>query len=390
LTKITLLVIVFLKLFDISNIIANYLHKNMFKNKLFKYFSLELLKSFSVILVTLSFIIWFNQAARYLDLVTENGNPINVYLIFVFFQFPKIFSQLFLFSLLVSLFYTISKLENENELNVYWLSGVDEKQLITMLLKVCMLIFFIYYFLYLFLSPMASLKGRSVLANSSFTIANSLMKEKNFNTPLKGITVYVDKNNKKGALENIFIYEKQRIIFASKGRILKNKDLTYLELSGGILQEQDGEKTNNIKFEKMTFDFSEFESFTTTYPKLSERNILWLIKKNLELKQKLTDKKYEIDVKEELYKRIIKPLYIFVIFFIGCCLISYKENIPKKKRNIKIILFFLGVTILLINESLIKFSARNIFIEKIYFLSPVIFSIFVYLLNKKISRREAL
>ena len=205
LTKITLLVIVFLKLFDISNIIANYLHKNMFKNKLFKYFSLELLKSFSVILVTLSFIIWFNQAARYLDLVTENGNPINVYLIFVFFQFPKIFSQLFLFSLLVSLFYTISKLENENELNVYWLSGVDEKQLITMLLKVCMLIFFIYYFLYLFLSPMASLKGRSVLANSSFTIANSLMKEKNFNTPLKGITVYVDKNNKKGALENIFI-----------------------------------------------------------------------------------------------------------------------------------------------------------------------------------------
>ena len=161
-------------------------------------------------------------------------------------------------------------------------------------------------------------------------------------------------------------------------------------MSGGILQEQDGEKTNNIKFEKMTFDFSEFESFTTTYPKLSERNILWLIKKNLELKQKSTDKKYEIDIKEELYKRIIKPLYIFVIFFIGCCLISYKENIPKKKRNIKIILFFLGVTILLINESLIKFSARNIFIEKIYFLSPVIFSIFVYLLNKKISRREAL
>ena len=94
----------------------------MFKNKLFKYFSLELLKSFSVILVTLSFIIWFNQAARYLDLVTENGNPINVYLIFVFFQFPKIFSQLFLFSLLVSLFYTISKLENENE------SGKDSSQ----------------------------------------------------------------------------------------------------------------------------------------------------------------------------------------------------------------------------------------------------------------------
>ena len=101
---------VFLGLFDISNINCNLLHKKMFKNKLFRYFSYELLKSFVVILVTLSFIIWFNQAARYLDLVTENGNPISIYLIFVTFQFPKIFTQLFLFSLLVSMFYTISKL----------------------------------------------------------------------------------------------------------------------------------------------------------------------------------------------------------------------------------------------------------------------------------------
>ena len=86
------------------------------------------------------------------------------------------------------MFYTISKLENDNELNVYWLSGVDEKQLKYMLFKVCLIIFLIYYALYLFLSPMLSIKGRNILANSSFSIANSLMKEKNFNTPLQGIT----------------------------------------------------------------------------------------------------------------------------------------------------------------------------------------------------------
>ena len=63
---------------------------------------------------------------------------------------------------------------------------------------------------------MLSIKGRNILANSSFSIANSLMKEKNFNTPLQGITVYVDKNNKKGILENIFIYEKKKIILYNK------------------------------------------------------------------------------------------------------------------------------------------------------------------------------
>ena len=119
------------------------------------------------------------------------------------------------------MFYTISKLENDNELNVYWLSGVDEKQLKYMLFKVCLIIFLIYYTLYLFLSPMLSIKGRTILANSSFSIANSLMKEKNFNTPLQGITVYVDKNNKKGILENIFIYERKKLFLRVKERLLK-------------------------------------------------------------------------------------------------------------------------------------------------------------------------
>ena len=52
-------------------------------------------------------------------------------------------------------------------------------------------------------------------------------------------------------------------------------------------------------------------------------------------------------------------------------------------------LFFLGVAVLLINESLTKFSSRNIFIEKVYFLSPIIFSTIIYLVNKKILRKEA-
>ena len=50
------------------------------------------------------------------------------------------------------MFYTISKLENDNELNVYWLSGVDEKQLKYMLFKVCLIIFLIYYAISIFIS----------------------------------------------------------------------------------------------------------------------------------------------------------------------------------------------------------------------------------------------
>ena len=140
----------------------------------------------------------------------------------------------------------------------------------------------------------------------------------------------------------------------------------------------------------MTFDFSEFESLSTTYPKLSERDIFWLLNKNKEQQKVNVEQKYVVDLKEEIYKRLIKPLYVFVIFFIGCCLISHRENKKDKKRNLKIMLFVIGVIILLMNESLIKFSARNEIVEKIYFISPIIFSMLMIYINKKFYNRLSL
>ena len=95
----------------------------------------------------------------------------------------------------------------------------------------------------------------------------------------------------------------------------------------------------------------------------------------------------EIVLPEEIYKRLIKPLYVFVIFFIGCCLISHRENKKNQKRNLKVMLFVIGVAILLMNESLIKFSARNDIVEKIYFISPAIFSILMMYINRKFYNR---
>ena len=69
------------------------------------------------------------------------------------------------------------------------------------------------------------------------------------------------------------------------------------------------DKINNIKFEKMTFDFSEFESLSTTYPKLSERDIFWLLNKNKEQKKTNTEQKYILDVKEDIYKQLINTNY---------------------------------------------------------------------------------
>ena len=86
----------------------------------------------------------------------------------------------------------------------------------------------IHLILSVFIVPWSSHKGRLVLDESKFTLINALVKEKNFNSPLRGLTIYVEKIMIKGNLKGIFIYEKSRIITAQKGRVLTDGKIHIL------------------------------------------------------------------------------------------------------------------------------------------------------------------
>ena len=54
----------------------------MLKNKIYKYFTIEILKSFFLILFSLTIIAWTVRAVSFLDLVVENGHSIKIYFFF--------------------------------------------------------------------------------------------------------------------------------------------------------------------------------------------------------------------------------------------------------------------------------------------------------------------
>ena len=84
------------------------------KKLIFRKFLLDIFSSFLVLLFSFSVIVWVIQAVNYLDFISEDGHGFKVYFLYTFFNFPKIFSKLFLISLFISLFYVILKYENDN------------------------------------------------------------------------------------------------------------------------------------------------------------------------------------------------------------------------------------------------------------------------------------
>jgi len=244
----------------------------MVKHKIFKYFLLEFVKFFLLISLSLSILIWMTQAARLLELITEYGNPVSIYLKYILLIYPKVYENIFILCFSISMFFLINKLEESNELNIYWLSGISKKSIIKFSIKIGALMIVIYILISAFIAPWTSSKSRAVLAQSKFSLINSLVKENNFNSPLKDLTIYVNKNDNKGNLENVFIYEKTRTIIAKTGEILSNDKGSYLKLFNGITHEKNNENINVINFESTIFDFSKYQMQNVTHPKFSERS----------------------------------------------------------------------------------------------------------------------
>lgn len=210
------------------------------------------------------------------------------------------------------------------------------------------------------------------MASSSFTLINSLVKEQNFNNPLKGLTIYVEKNDNKGNLNNIFIYEKDRTIIANSGRVLVDKnEKNYLELLNGITQEKINNKINIINFKKTLFDYSKYKLRNTSVPKYSERDLKWLITNSNNTKNQKVN-----EIREEINKRIIKPFLILIITLLSCFLLISK-NKKLKFYNNKILIYFTTFSLLIANESVLNLSGKNLNYSLYYFL--LIITIFICL-----------
>lgn len=335
------------------------------KHKIYKYFLLEFFKLFLLISGSLSILLWMSQATRLLELVTEYGNSLTIYLQYTLLIFPKTFKNTLDLSFLITLFFLFSKFNSSREILIYWVSGISKYEILKLVLKATLIIYFFYIFLSIFFAPWTSYEARKILASSKFSLINSLVKEKNFNSPLKGLTIYVEENNQKGKLKDILIFDSERTIIAKEGTILSDNNKSYLEIEKGLTQEKVGGKINFIKFDKTVFDFSKYNNKNIKDPKFSERSIVWIFD---HLKKNDVYKKNEI--REESNRRLIKPFIIFILALASCFLL--KSN-NEKKDNFKFytFVFFISILLIIFNEYLLNFSSLSLRNTYLYLFSLI-------------------
>ena len=371
------------------------------KKLLYRKLFVDYMSFFILALIISTLIIWIFQAVNFLDIMIEDGREYNVYINYALLNFPKIFSKLLPLVLFFSIYFILTRYEQNNELIIFWNFGVSKIQFTNFILKLSIILLLVQIFLMNIVVPKSLDKARSFLSNSNIDFVGSFIKPKRFNDTIKGVTIYSEKNDEDDFLYNLYIKKNINngfeLTYAKKGIFTKKNSLPVLIL-------YDGETTRNVnqKFTKFNFSKSDFllanlNANTVTHRKTQQMDtidILLCISRLYNLKTITlfnntkkqiincsTDNK--LALLKELYKRLIVPFYIPILTLTPYILIfTSKENSNYSK--IKLFVFLIGVLIIIFSEGIIRFVSEELS-ENIFILfSP--FFIFILFYSSFISR----
>ena len=370
------------------------------KKILFRKLLIDCMIFFSIALLSTSVIIWIFQAVNFLDIIVEDGRDYTIYLQYSLLNFPKIIGKILPFALFFSFSYVITKYEANNELMIFWNFGVEKIKLINFFLRFSIVLAILQIILTVFIVPETQNFSRSLIRTSNVDFFESFVKPKKFNDNIKGLTIYAQEKNKNGDLKNIYLKKDEssaefQITIAKKGKFEDVGNSKILVLYDGQTINSVNNKLTNFTFTKSDFNLSTLNTTVVISNKIQETKTLEhieCIKKyyNKDLTFNTKQKTYlshncsvsTLDILfQELYKRIIIPLYIPILILISLSLIIFtKEN--KFYQKFKIIIFLKGFLIIILSETSLRFITNDFLYNINIIFLPFIIFIFLYLALK--------
>ena len=361
-------------------------------NKLiFRKLYFDVLNFFILSSLAITSIVWVIQGVNLLDIVTEQGHSFKIYFIYSVLSIPKIFSKLIIFTYFLSLIVVINRYIENNEILVFWINGIKKITFINFICKISLIFVLIQLIFNLLLVPYTQYISQAYLKNSSVDFFPKLIQERKFSRVSDKLNIFVEEFNDNGILKGIYIKEKlknqgNKIIVARNGELKQTEKGYNFQLYNGKIVNIDKSGNFNLNFKETTYQLTEIDFKTRKKIKLGEAESIFLVKC---LTKYISDRKNSIsrcgeynsflikDIYEEIYKRIINPVYIIILSLISS-LVVLKSKIIKLEKFYKFLIFILGFSTIIISRLSYKLLNGRIELEIMSLFLPFMLILFFY------------
>ncbi|HEY7296944.1 MAG TPA: LPS export ABC transporter permease LptF [Xanthobacteraceae bacterium] len=271
------------------------------------------LGAFLVVLASVTTLLWMTQALRSIDLITNQGQTVLVFIGITGLIVPLLVMLIAPIALTIAVAYMLHKLGNDSELIVMNAAGMPPSRIFAPFLAVGMVVSLLVGAMAFYVSPEGLRELRRWVTQVRAEVVTNNVQPGRFAVLEGKLTIHVHDRKPNGQLVGIMVDdqrdEKGRVtILAERGDILTDDRGVYLVLENGTLQQQETGKRDPaiIRFNDYAFDLSRLSPGPANITYSEQERFPW------ELWQGLRRNPHTEEAGRllaEIHNRIAAPLY---------------------------------------------------------------------------------
>ena len=270
--------------------------------------------AFLVICTSVTALMWITQALRDIDLMTNQGQSIFVFVGITGLIIPLLVQIIAPIALMIAVAHVLNKLGNDSELIVMNAAGMPPWILFRPFLAVGAVVSLLVAAISIYISPWGLRELRLWATEVRADLVSNVVQPGRFTKLDERLTLHIREREPNGQLLGILIDDqrspKERVtILAEKGNIVKNERGAFLVLGNGSIQRQEmGQRDPAlVLFESYGFDLSWLTHATQNVKYSVRERYLWELYDPERSAAEFADQPNQ--VRAEFHDRITAPLY---------------------------------------------------------------------------------
>jgi lipopolysaccharide export system permease protein len=277
--------------------------------------------AFLIILMSLTAVIWVTHALRDIDIMTNQGQNILVFVGITGLVIPQLILIIAPIALMIAIAHSLNKLATDSEIIVMNAAGMSPWRLFQAFLVAAVVVSILVGVIAAYVSPMCIRELRRWAAEVRADLVANIVQPGRFTNIERGLTFHIRARQANGLLLGIFVDDfrdpaERATFLAEQGQIVKSDKGTFLVLETGSVQRHPVAQRDPtiVVFDRYAFDLSHFSGGAQDLTYSVNEHYLWEL-----LAPDPQDPVFLKDpgqFKAELHDRLAAPLYPLVFMII--------------------------------------------------------------------------
>ena len=236
-----------------------------------RYLFRRLFSGFIIAFPALSISIWLSQALRELNLVTDRGQGLLVFLEASVLLIPGLIVIIGPVTMLIVVISTINALNGDSELVSLGASGASPRVMLKPVLALAVPVALLSAASSLYLNPMSAVASSSLIEEVNANVIGSLIRPGQFRTLGDDVVIQVATIHPDGTLEGLFVFDRRErdetiAYIAGAGAMFENDSGRFLLMQNGVIQRRQARSgtVSIIQFASYAFDLTTLASQSTS------------------------------------------------------------------------------------------------------------------------------